>query len=408
MWTSRCSSCSVPAWLAIVLSRSVIAAAKQQSVAGFYLFAALVMWMLALGPTVMFMGVPRACRDRSRLSSCCRAATACARRRRFWLMATLCLAIVAGLAASELLARRSRRAAMALTAVLAAGLLSDGWATIPAVPAPAAFPDQVALRGQTVLQLPVGDFHDFAPQFLAVAGGWRSVNGYSGYEPRFYEALRQGARFEVDGLFQPFRARGDLFVVVNDDQPRLRALVERQPGAVCIGDRNGHPAVPAAATDAGAHGARVRRRRCGSRASPRRVPRAPQRPSTGGSTRAGRVDRRTGDEWFQADLGAAADRVSAVRYSLGESYRDFPRALVVETSVDGQAWEPAWDGDVIAPTIEGSLAGSADGARDDRVCAAPGPLRPAAADRKRPQVMLGAARAGHPRRALTINSRKSD
>ncbi len=41
---------------------------------------------------------------------------------------------------------------------------------------------------------------------------------------------------------------------------------------------------------------------------------------------------------------------------MGESYRDFPRVLVVETSLDGQAWEAAWDGDVIAPTIEGSLA----------------------------------------------------
>ena len=44
------------------------------------------------------------------------------------------------------------------------------------------------------------------------------------------------------------------------------------------------------------------------------------------------------------------------RYTLGKSYLDFPRVLVVETSVDGQAWQPAWDGDVIAPTIEGSLA----------------------------------------------------
>ena len=40
---------------------------------------------------------------------------------------------------------------------------------------------------------------------------------------------------------------------------------------------------------------------------------------------------------------------------LGESYRWFPRALVIETSLDGQAWEAAWDGDVVAPTIEGSL-----------------------------------------------------
>ena len=187
-----------------------------------------------------------------------------------------------------------------------------------------------------------------------MAGGWRSVNGYSGYEPRFYEALRQGARFEVDGLFQPFRSRGDLFVVVNEDQPRLRALIERQPGAVCIGDRNGILQYRLPRQTPARHGTRVRRR-CGLRAPPPRVPPAPQRPSTAGSTRAGHVGRRTATEWFQADLGAPADRVAAVRYTLGESYRDFPRALVVETSLDGQAWEPAWDGDVIAPTIEGSL-----------------------------------------------------
>ena len=177
--------------LAIVLSRSVIAAAKRQSVAGFYLIAALVMWMLALGPTVMFMGVARV-PGPFQAVLLLPGGDGLRAPGRFWLMATLCLAVVAGLAAKELLARRSRRAAMALTAVLAAGLLSDGWATIPAVPAPAAFPDPVALRGQTVLQLPVGDLNDFAPQFLAVAGGWRSVNGYSGYEPRFYEAASAG------------------------------------------------------------------------------------------------------------------------------------------------------------------------------------------------------------------------
>src|SRR6185436_8653973 len=139
----------------------------------------------------------------------------------------------------QLLARRRHGAAVLLTALLAIGLLSDGWSTIPAAPAPAAFPDEAALRGQTVLALPIGNFQDFGPQYRAIVGGWRSVNGYSGYEPKHYEAVRQGARFEVDGVFAPFRARGDLFVVVNTDQPRLMALVERQPGAVCIAERRG-------------------------------------------------------------------------------------------------------------------------------------------------------------------------
>jgi hypothetical protein len=62
-----------------------------------------------------------------------------------------------------------------------------------------------------------------------------------------------------------------------------------------------------------------------------------------------------GAEWFSADLGGPVERVSAVRYTMGEAYREFPRVLVVETSVDGDTWDPAWNGDVIAPTIEGNL-----------------------------------------------------
>jgi len=340
--------------MAMVLSRSVIAAVRQRSVAGFYLLAAFVMWLLALGPTVIFMGIARGVPGPFRFLQLLPGGDGIRAPGRFWLMASLCLAVVAGLTVSDLLARRSRKAAVLLTALFAAGFLADGWATIPAAPAPAAFPDPVALRGQTVLQLPIGNFQDFAPQYLAVAGGWRSVNGYSGYEPRFYEAVRQGARFEIDGLFQPFRSRGDLYVVVNVDQPRLRALIERQPGAVCIGDRHGilQYRLPRQ-TAARAH----------ATAGPLRI--ASVTGSCGESAAAaidGRLDTRwacgpqRGVEWFQADLGAPADNVAAVRYTMGESYRDFPRVLVVETSLDGQAWEAAWDGDVIAPTIEGTLA----------------------------------------------------
>ena len=47
--------------------------------------------------------------------------------------------------------------------------------------------------------------------------------------------------------------------------------------------------------------------------------------------------------------------MAAIRYTMGESYREFPRVLVVETSVDGETWEPAWDGNVVAATIECAL-----------------------------------------------------
>jgi hypothetical protein len=339
--------------LLLVSSRNVRAAVRQRSTTGFYLGAALIMWLFALGPTVTFMGVARPIPGLYRVLMLLPGGGGLRAPGRFWLMATLCLAVVVGLVASELLARRRPRALL-LGALLAVGLIADGWATFPVAPAPVHYPDEEALRGQVVLQLPVGNLQDFAPQFLAVAGGWQSVNGYSGYEPRFYEALRQGSRFEVDSLFEPFRARGDFYVIVNADQPRLRALVERQPGAALVGDRAGvlQYRLPRLPRPAAVHAA----------AAP--VPIVTASGSCAGTESKaldGNLDTRwvcgpqRGQEWFVADLGMPSDNVTAVRYMLGQHYREFPRVLVVDTSLDGVTWDAAWNGDVIAATIEGSL-----------------------------------------------------
>jgi len=336
---------------ALLSSRTALTIFRQRTAAGFYLVAAVVMWVLALGPTVIFMGVPRAVPGPFRLLFLLPGGGGLRAPARFWIMATLCLSIVAGLAARELLARRRPRAALVLTALLAIGLLSDGWSTIPAAPAPPAFPDEAVLRGQTVLALPVGNFQDFGPQYRAIVGGWRSVNGYSGYEPKHYEAVRQGARFEVDGVFEPFRARGDLFVVVNTDQPRLTALVERQKGVERIADGRGireyrlpRQAQPGAAVAEPVHVASA------SASCPSAGLAVDGDPAT-----AWVCGPQRGAESFVVDLGTIVEGISAIRYTMGESYREFPRVLVIETSVDGETWQAAWNRDVIAASIEGSL-----------------------------------------------------
>jgi hypothetical protein len=244
-----------------------------------------------------------------------------------------------------------------VTALLALGLLSDGWTTIAAAPAPERYPDETALRGGAVLALPAGNFQDFAPQYLAVVGGWHSINGYSGYEPRYYEGVRQGSRFESDGLFEPFRSRADLFVVVGRGQVRLRDLVERQPGVQLMGDRDGLRQYRLPRRDT----------RSPEIAGARRLPIAtatsPCAPHTARLAVDGRLDTRwvcgpqTGHEAFVIDLGGPKDDVGAVRYALGEFFADFPRVLAIDTSLDGDAWMPARTaGDVIAETIEGALA----------------------------------------------------
>src|SRR6185436_12417291 len=133
-----------------------------------------------------------------------------------------------------------------------------------------------------------------------------------------------------------------LFVIVNTDQPRLMSLVERQPGAVCVAERGGTrqyklPHQSGAAPVYAIVGARPIVRVSAS------CPSAESAIDGDSGTRWICGPQR-GAEWFVADLGAAAEGVGAVRYTMGEFYREFPRDLVIETSVDGEVWEPAWSG----------------------------------------------------------------
>jgi hypothetical protein len=339
--------------VALALSRTALDAVHRQSVVGFYLCAAIVMWLFALGPTVMFRGVPRAVPGLFQLLFLLPGGGGVRAPARFWIMATLCLAIVAGFAASQLLARRRRRAALPLAALLAIGLVFDGWSTITAAPVPKALPDEAILRGHTVMVLPIGNLQDFGPQYRAVVGGFRSVNGYSGYEPKYYEGVRQGVRFEVNDVFEPYRAVDDLFVVVNLDQPRLMSLVERQTGAVVVAEGNGARQYRLPRRPAPAHAyaitAAVRIARATASCP------SPEAALDGTPATRWVCGPQSGKEWFVADLGTVSDGVSAIRYTMGESYREFPRVLAVETSLDGQVWQPAWDGHVIAAMIAGAL-----------------------------------------------------
>ncbi len=350
----------VTAILALVLSRGAVDAVRRSSTIGFYLFGALVMWVVALGPTVTFLGVERGMPGPFGLLLLLPGGSGLRVPARFWLMTTLCLSVVAGFAASQLLARRRPRTAALGFVLLAAAVLSDGWSPIPAVPVPKHFPDEAALRGRTVLWLPVGGPNDFWPQYLAVVGGWRSVNGYSGWEPRYYEALRQGVRFEADGLFDPFRARGDLFVVVGSDTPRLRDLVERQPGVQRIAERDGvleyrmtRRLAPADVPEGVPVSGETRLRIAGVTSSCLSV--SASRAIDSDLDTRWVCGPQSGRESFEADLDALVE-VTSVRYALGRYIGDFPRDLVIETSVDGETWEPARSGDVVAATIEGHLA----------------------------------------------------
>ncbi len=206
---------AIIALAALGVGVSVVSKAQREwrRVALFYLTGAFLMWTFALGPEVHWFDerLPLRYTPYSLLlelpgSHSIRVPS------RAWLLATLCLAVCAGLGAAWL---ASRRRAKWLIAPLAILMIAEGWFVGPAVPAPTALPLRVP-PDALVLDLlrTINDDGRADPQYLAVVGNYRVVNGYSGYSPRHVDPLRQALVDHKLGAFVPFRKRSDVYVVV--------------------------------------------------------------------------------------------------------------------------------------------------------------------------------------------------
>jgi hypothetical protein len=276
---------------------------------------------------------------------------------RFWLITTICLSVVAGLVVAEFMRGRSRRAAWIAVVVLGLAVLGDGWIDrIQTATVPPRLPAAEALAGAMVLEVPPDTlFRDIQSVFRAVDGGWWAVNGYSGWGPSYYNPLVGAGRAEADDMITPFQQFGDLHVVVGHDAPRLRAVIERQPGATQV------------ANDSSFLVYRLPKREVsplpqpdGERLTPRQL-----RSECATELLHEAID---GDEsslwqcalwdergWLLVDLGDVRT-VGSVVNNLGYYSWLYPGALHVDTSADGATWSPAWSGNVRERSIRAAMA----------------------------------------------------
>jgi hypothetical protein len=239
-------------------------------------------------------------------------------------------------------------------AALAGALLADGLIPrIVAQPLPASVPDPGALRDQVVLQLPIDPYRDIAATWRAVTGGWRTVNGYSGYGPNYYGRLLQASQQADDALFAPFQREHDLQVIVADDAEALKTLVARQPGAVLI------------ARGSGASQYRLPRREpLATAKGGDALPIVMVRSDCASTSVALAFDDDERSMWecrqpvasheLTIDLGTVAP-VGSVEYSVGPYSWNTPSQLLIETSVDGAVWMEARRGSIIGELIAGGL-----------------------------------------------------
>lgn len=213
--------------------------AQRSPVAPFYLLAAAATWFLSLGPEPSFLGTRVLYEAPFAWLMHLPGGNAVRAPGRFWLLSMMCLVIVMGALVARMLRGRTRRFTIALVSVAACGVVLDGWSWIPAVRPPAEAPRPDVLRGGVVLELPAGDtLQDIAAVYRAVTGGWRTVNGYSGYEPSWYQPLRE-ASAAGEGIFEQLGTVDTLHVIVPEEAGAFVRLVAEHPRSELVGQAGG-------------------------------------------------------------------------------------------------------------------------------------------------------------------------
>jgi hypothetical protein len=337
---------------ALALSPGARASARRSSTTGFYLVAALLTWVMALGPTITLMGESVGMTGPFAWLMALPGASSMRVPARFWLLTALCLAVVAGLVVAETLARRSRAVVAAWLVLLGAVVTADGWAPIRVEAAPPQAPDPAALRGQVVVELPLDRGGDIKAQWRAVVGGWRSVNGYSGFDPSYYIGVMGASRFAEDAVLTQFQRDSELHVVVRKGESQAIALVERQPGVVKTAENEWAlqyrlPRRPGVETRIG-----------------QRLPIASASSACEGASVGLALDRDRVTRWIcppigipqqlELDLGRPVT-VGAYVQVMGQYWWESSLYLVVETSLDARSWREAWNGSVTGSVIDEAL-----------------------------------------------------
>ena len=198
-------------------------------------------------------------------------------------------------------------------------------------------------------------FRDIAATFRAVEGEWTTVNGYSGYLPNYYYALRDAVREETNDVLVPFQRARELHVLVPVDAPRLMALVEGQPGVVLTG-RNAAivqyrlPRRPVVERPQGPE-RRLPVASLHSECAPLQLPFTIDEDEDTIWECAAEPDQRV----LTVDLGEIRD-VGSIVHSVGVHSWLAPARLSLDTSEDAVRWRDAWSGNPMEEAFVASLA----------------------------------------------------
>jgi hypothetical protein len=278
---------------------------------------------------------------------------------RFWLLATFSLAVLASYGVARLITRDGTRSEgrrgwlhPSTAAICVALIVVEAWTPVagaPVNPFPVLAP---ATRDDgPVLEVPFDRVDQNSVAVLrAVTGGYRTINGYSGFEPPHFVVLRTGVRLREAAVLDELRRWTPFQIsVAGDEGAELRTWLTRtQPQIRLVAEAGGHalyaiPALPRGASSA------ERPSRGEASALPFRITRAscghvlvPDAQDGSLVTRWECGPGRPG-QFLETDLGTARS-ISGIINSLGPYATDAPRSLHIAVSDDGSRWTTAWEG----------------------------------------------------------------
>jgi hypothetical protein len=320
-----------------------------RAVLPFYAVSAFVMWLLSLGPAPTLMGEPLMYRGPYALLMYLPGFATLRVPARFWMLVTVCLAVIGAIVFARL-TEKLGRSKIAAAVIVAVAVLADTWmAAMPVADTPKPFQalDCEGAGSGVVVELPLGQtYPDVAAMYRQMSHRRPLLNGFSGYFPPHYLALRTGLALRDPDVLTQFGVLGVTDIVVDEEaDPRggWNKYVRSHPAVrhVCTVRKQSlyRMTPPQADQNAGVSG------------RPLRV--ALIRPNVNAEMAPLMVDRDLATRWHSGPQEAAmrvdldvgsVQTVQGVDLSLARAVEDFPREMVIETSEDGHLWREQWRG----------------------------------------------------------------
>ena len=353
------SSVDKPFTLALIFAAGALVAHphmrtawRTRSVLAFYALAAVLMTTFAFGPQPTLLGETALYRlpapyallmelpglDSLRVPA------------RFWMVASLCLSVAAGLAFAKLSRPRPLAAG-----ILAACIFLEAWpSSLPVV----ALPDPRPAPVDAVARLHLPTSLDASILYQAMTARRVLVNGHSGNVPRHYMLLERLLNARDPEALATLTTRGPIEVVVeraHDPDGTWASFVSSHPGAQQAMSTPDFIVFRLPATAWHAYGAPA-----GERlrvASFHATVNAhlfgfltdddpTTRWDTGGPQQPGQA--------LRAEFDRLVD-LSGLTIEIGAALDEFPRGLDVDVSADGRTWTTVWRGSTTRPALLGTL-----------------------------------------------------